>query len=134
MLKRLLKLWKEVYYDFKSVFVIQRVRYRVTGACKKCGKCCKDIRMKDAYDEKDFKLTQFFFPMYKRFEIKGKDENGDLILACKLLNEDGTCSVYDKRPKLCRRFPNKILYFQGVLQDGCGFKVEPEKKFKDWLK
>ena len=72
MFKNLLK---SLYYDFKSVFVIQKVRYKVTGSCKKCGKCCKDIRMKNADNERDFKLTQFFFPMYRRFEIKGKDEN-----------------------------------------------------------
>ena len=130
----MLKLLKVFYYDFLSLFVVRRVRYKVTGACRKCGKCCRDIRMKDAYDEKDFKLTQFFFPKYRRFEIIGKDENGDLILSCKLLNEDGTCSDYATRLNLCRRFPNKILYFQGVLQDGCGFKVEPEKKFEDYLK
>jgi len=28
----------------------------------------------------------------------------------------------------------KYLYFNGVLQDGCGFKVEPEKKFEDYYK
>src|SRR5574344_2259585 len=88
--KRLFKfsinLLKAVYFDFKSVFVIQKVRYKVTGECKKCGKCCKDIRMKGLDDPKDLKLTQFFIPMYKRFEIVGKDENGDLILACKLQN------------------------------------------------
>ena len=125
--------FKTLWYEFLSLFVIRKVRYKVTGHCIKCGKCCQDIRMKDATDERDFKLTQFFFPMYRRFVIKGKDENGDLILGCTLQNSDGTCSVYEKRPKLCRNFPKKYLYFNGVLQDGCGFKVEPEKKFKDYL-
>jgi len=124
---------KSCYYEFLSLFVIKKVRYKVTGSCNKCGKCCQDIRMKGADDEKDFKLTQFLIPMYRRFVIKGKDENGALILGCKLQNLDGTCSVYDKRPRLCRNFPGKYLYFNGVLQDGCGFKVEPEKKFNDYL-
>ena len=125
---------KSFYYDLISVFLIKRVRYKITGACKKCGKCCQDIRLKGVNSEKDFRLTQFFIPMYKRFIIKGKDENGDLILGCTLQNSDGTCSVYNKRPKLCRNFPKKYIYFNGVLQDGCGFKVEPEKKFEDYYK
>lgn len=123
-----------LYYEFLSEFVVKKVRYKVTGECNKCGKCCQEIRMKGADNEKDFKLTQFFIPMYRRFVIKGKDENGDLILGCTLQNPDGTCSVYNKRPKLCKNYPGKYLYFQGVLPEGCGFKIEPEKSFDDYLK
>jgi len=123
---------KILYYEFLSTFVPQKVRYKVTGSCNKCGKCCQDIRMKNA-DEKDFKLTQFFIPMYRRFAIRGKDENGDLIVGCTLQNQDGTCSVYEKRPKFCRDYPKKFLNFYGVFQDGCGYKAEPEKNFEDYL-
>ena len=33
----------------------------------------------DTYTEKEFKIMQFLFPAYKRFYIKGKDEEGNLL-------------------------------------------------------
>ena len=112
----MLSLLKTAYYEFLSLFVVKKVRYKVSGHCNKCGKCCQDIRLKGADDEKDFKLTQFFIPTYRRFVIKGKDENGDLILGCTLQNSDGTCSVYDKRPALCRNFPKKYIWISTLYQ------------------
>ena len=38
----------------RSVFVLQKVRYKITGSCNKCGKCCRDIRFKYQYTEKEF--------------------------------------------------------------------------------
>ncbi len=122
---------KSFCYDFLSIFVVKRVKYNITGKCNKCGKCCQDIRFRG--DESDFNLTKFLLPTYKRFRINGKDEDGYLILGCTLQNSDGTCSVYEKRPSLCRNFPKKYLYYNAVLQDGCGYTVEPDKKFEDYF-
>lgn len=123
---------KSFIYEFLSIFIPKKVTYKVLGSCNKCGKCCQDIRMKNA-TEKDFKLTQFFIPSYRRFVILGK-ENDDLIVGCTLQNPDGTCSVYEKRPKLCRDYPKKTMNHDAYFEDGCGFYVEPEKKFENYLK
>ena len=84
---------KSFFYEFLSEFVPKRVNYNVLGHCNKCGKCCQEIRMKGA-NEKDFKLTQFFIPSYRNFVVKGKDENGDLIVGCTLQNPDGSMQVH----------------------------------------
>ena len=133
MIKVLLNLLKATYYDFKSIFVFQKVRYKITGSCNKCGKCCQDIRFKYQYTEKEFELAKFLYPMYRRFKIRSNTPEEGMILECTLLNEDGTCSVYEKRPAFCRNFPGEYIYFNGVMQEGCGFKVSPEKKFEDYL-
>ncbi|MBR3889996.1 YkgJ family cysteine cluster protein, partial [bacterium] len=93
--------------EFLSYFVPEKVEYKVVGECKKCGKCCNYMYSFDTYTEKEFKIMQFLFPAYKRFYIKGKDEDGNLIFACKYVTEEGLCSVYEKRLPMCRKYPAK---------------------------
>ena len=118
--------------EFLSYFVEERVEYEIVGKCKKCGKCCNYMYSFDTYTEKEFKIMQFLFPAYKRFYIKGKDENGNLIFACKYVTEEGLCSVYDKRLDMCKKYPARKIYFKAGLHEGCGYKLV-EKKFEDYL-
>lgn len=87
----------------------------------------------DTYTEKEFKIMQFLYPAYKRFYIKGKDEDGNFIFACKYVTKDGLCSVYDKRLAMCKRYPAPRIFYPADLHEGCGFTVH-KKKFKDFLK
>ncbi len=119
--------------ELKSYFVTEKISYEITGECKKCGKCCNYMYSFDTYTEKEFKIMQFLFPAYRRFYIKGKDEDGNFIFACKYVTKEGLCSVYNKRLKMCRRYPVKRIYRPMKLHEGCGYKVE-EKKFEDYLK
>ena len=119
--------------ELKSYFVTEKISYEITGECKKCGKCCNYMYSFDTYTEKEFKIMQFLFPAYRRFYIKGKDEDGNFIFACKYVTKERLCSVYNKRLKMCRRYPVKRIYRPMKLHEGCGYKVE-EKKFEDDLK
>lgn len=119
--------------EIRSYFVPERVSYEVTGECKKCGKCCNYMYSYDTYTEKEFKIMQFLFPAYKRFYIKGKDESGNLIFACKLVTEEGLCSDYKHRLLMCRKYPQKCIFYPAKLHDGCGYKVNV-KSFQDYLK
>ena len=124
---------KSIYWEFLSYFVPQKQKYKISGECKKCGKCCKYMYSKDMYTPKEFKIMQFLFPQYKRFYIRGKDLSGNLVFACKLVGEDGLCTVYKKRLKMCKEYPKKFIHFPAELHDGCGFYVE-KKKFNDFLR
>lgn len=119
--------------EIRSYFVPEKVSYEVSGECKKCGKCCNYMYSYDTYTEKEFKIMQFLFPAYKRFYIKGKDEQGNLIFACKLVTPEGLCSDYKNRLKMCKNYPLKKVSFPAKLHDGCGYKVNT-KKFEDYLK
>ena len=119
--------------EIRSNFVPEKVSYEITGQCKKCGRCFNYMYSVDTYTEKEFKIMQFLFPKYKRFYIKGKDEYGNFIFACKLVTKEGLCSDYKNRPAMCRNYPVKKLYFPAKLHDGCGYKVNI-KTFKDYLK
>ena len=119
--------------EILSHFVTEKIMYKIEGKCNKCGKCCNYMYSFDTYTEKEFKFMQFLFPAYKRFYIKGKDEFGNFIFACKLVNEDGTCSDYKHRLRMCRNYPAKKIMFNGIMHDGCGYTVH-KKEFKDYLK
>lgn len=119
--------------EIKSYFVVEKLDYKITGECKKCGKCCNYMYSLDTYTEKEFKIMQFLFPAYKRFYIKGKDEHGNFIFACKYVSPKGLCTVYDKRLKMCKAYPKSKIHFYGELHEGCGFTIH-KKKFDDYLK
>lgn len=119
--------------EIRSYFVPEKVTYEITGECKKCGKCCNYMYSYDTYTEKEFKIMQFLFPAYKRFYIKGKDENGNLIFACKLVTKEGLCSDYKHRLAMCKKYPAKRINYPAKLHEGCGYKVNI-KTFQDYLK
>ena len=123
---------KSLYYEFLSHFVCEKIQYKIEGKCNQCGECCRQIRSHGMKNEKDLKIMQFFLPHYKRFFIKGKDEDGNLILSCIYLDENGKCKVYNKRPDLCKNYPAKIINCNGIMPEGCGYKII-KKDFKDYL-
>lgn len=118
--------------EFLSYFVPQKLKYEIVGECKECGKCCNYMYSFDTYSEKEFKIMQFLYPSYKRFYIKGKDKDDNLIFACKYVGADGLCTVYQKRLKMCKRYPAKHILYPADMHEGCGFRVV-KKGFKDYL-
>lgn len=118
--------------EIRSYFVPEQVIYEVTGKCKKCGKCCNYMYSVDTYTEKEFKIMQFLFPTYRRFYIKGKDEEGNFIFACKMVTPEGLCSDYKHRPRMCKNYPAKRVAYKAQLHEGCGYKVNI-KTFEDYV-
>jgi len=129
----MLSFLENIKNEFLSYFVPERIEYEIVGECKKCGKCCSYMYSFDTYSEKEFKIMQFIFPSYRRFYLKGKDEKGNLIFACKYVTEDGSCSVYENRLPMCKKYPARKIYYPGKLHEGCGYKIV-KKKFEDYLK
>ena len=123
---------KSIYWELLSYFVPEKQTYEITGECNKCGKCCENIYSAYMYTEKEFEFMKKIFPSYHRFYIKGKDKFGNFVFGCKYL-KDNLCSVYEKRPGLCRKYPQKRLAVYAEMPDGCGYKVI-KKSFKDYLK
>lgn len=126
------ELAKSILYEIMSYFVPQKMSYEITGSCKKCGKCCNYMYSVDTYTEKEFKIMQVIFPKYKRFYIKGKDKEGNLIFACKLVTPEGLCSDYKHRLRMCKKYPLRRINYPAKLHDGCGYKVNI-KTFDDYM-
>ncbi len=133
LITMLIDVIKTLFYETLSYFVPEKIEYEIVGECNKCGVCCRNIYSLDTYTPKEFRFMQFIYPPYRRFYIKGKDEDGNFIFACKYIGDDGLCTVYNKRPRLCRSYPKKKLNHFANLPDGCGYRVI-KKDFKDYLK
>ena len=128
----MLEILENIKNEFLSYFVPEKVEYEIQGECKKCGKCCRYMYSFDTYTEKEFKFMQFLFPSYRRFYIKGKDDKGNLIFACKYVTDNGLCSVYEKRLPMCKKYPSKKVFYPAKLHEGCGYKIV-KKSFNDYL-
>ncbi len=128
----MLEILENIKNEFLSYFVPEKVEYEIQGECKKCGKCCRYMYSFDTYTEKEFKFMQFLFPSYRRFYIKGKDNKGNLIFACKYVTDNGLCSVYEKRLPMCKKYPSKKVFYPAKLHEGCGYKIV-KKSFNDYL-
>lgn len=128
----MLEILENIKNEFLSYFVPEKVEYKIQGECKKCGKCCRYMYSFDTYTEKEFKFMQFLFPSYRRFYIKGKDDKGNLIFACKYVTDNGLCSVYEKRLPMCKKYPSKKIFYPAKLHEGCGYKIV-KKSFNDYL-
>jgi Fe-S-cluster containining protein len=87
----------------------------------------------DTYTEKEFNLTAKIFPKYKRFKIIGKDNYNNLIFACNLIDENGLCTDYKNRLKMCKKYPGPAINGGGELHKNCGYKIIPEKSFREYL-
>jgi Fe-S-cluster containining protein len=115
-------------------FVLEKIKYGIEGECCKCGDCCRFMYSLDTYTEKEFKFLTHFYPKYKRFKVIGKDEHGNLILACRLIDEFNLCPDYENRPEMCRDYPNlKRMMAGGRLYERCTYRLTPEKEFKNYL-
>ncbi len=121
------------YYDYKAKKVIETVDYKIIGACKQCGQCCKKIFSTNLYYKGEFDLMQKDYPEFKRFEILGISEQKKLVFWCKMLGEDNKCSDYENRLDLCKKYPFEKVN-KGRLFNNCGFKKIPVKEFSEYLK
>jgi len=130
---KILDVLAPIYYEFLAKFIPRKVFYDVKGECKKCAKCCRYMFCNGLRSKFEFAFLQFVFPEYKRFAIAGRDEFGNFVIHCTLIDKDDLCPVHGKRPNVCRNYPLKRSTHRLVLHKDCGFSSAPEKSFKDFL-
>lgn len=122
-----------IYYEFLAKFVPREVTYIIDGECKKCGKCCRYMFCDGLRSEFEFAFLKIIYPAYRRFKIAGKDEFGNFVIRCSLIDKDNLCPIHKSRPKVCRRYPVRKISRKVVLHKDCGFFVRPEKSFRDYI-
>lgn len=112
-----------------------RKYYRV-GKCNGCGGCCSHIYVKHmkgvVKKEAEFRKLQFLHPFYSYLEVIGEDETGLFFKCCNLDETTKKCNIHEKRPGICRRYPQEeIFLLGGTLKDDCGYKFVPIDSFDD---
>ncbi|MBL6722522.1 MAG: YkgJ family cysteine cluster protein [Candidatus Margulisbacteria bacterium] len=110
--------------------------FRIGGACRHSGNCCKTIMLYDNNVAIDSTKAWVKFlkikPSYECFMptvINSKISSFN----CSCLTDQNTCSRYATRPTICRQYPESFFFQHGHIHDHCGFIIlKNEKKIK-WL-
>jgi len=117
---------------------LRRKELYLQGVCLQCGSCCRSITLQGPKgwfrDESELQKSLQKFPEYSRFEISGRDHSGYLLFTCSRLTVDNFCCNYGDRLALCKRYPDKTLYFMGIgLPAGCGYHFTVACSFRKIL-
>lgn len=99
---------------------------RVQGECRLCGRCCRRISLEAngrwIRSEREFNRLVIMHPEFKRFKVIEKDSSGYLLFSCSWHLPEGGCKDHDNRLSICKRFPDKSLYFSGAgVPLECGY-------------
>ena len=102
------------------------------GNCKQRGICCQNIAV--GVSKKVSKLPPVlhiinaWYSFVYNFNLKGWYENDQIfIYSCRYL-KDGKCSIYWRRPLICRDYPRSKRIGQTTMP-GCGYSLQPKSKF-----
>ncbi|MFT5170914.1 MAG: hypothetical protein ACI9BD_000686 [Candidatus Marinamargulisbacteria bacterium] len=107
---------------------VLKPKYEITGACKKRGVCCRNIAI---YLSPSFwkypllvKLAVRWYTYVYNFSIIGQDPDLNVVLfSCNFL-KDNTCTIYWKRPFICRNYPKpNRLFEKPTFMPGCGYRA-----------
>lgn len=131
---------KKIFEKLKKWFLLKvlRKKYRRTGQCKGCGRCCQEIYVRHGRgmikDEETFKKLQCLHPFYSYLKVREKTDTGLVFECTKLNKETGKCTIYWFRPMICKLYPLEDIFMMGgVISEDCGFRFEPIEKFEDVL-
>lgn len=117
---------------------ILRKKYYRKGRCLGCGKCCNKIYVQThkhvIQDEKEFEKLKLMHRFYTYLTVVDKDKTG-LVFSCENLDkETNLCKIHDKRPGICRRYPQEELFMMGgEIPEDCGYKLVPIIPFAEIL-
>ena len=117
--------------DIDSIFHVGSTFFikgpnKIHGTCLKRGVCCKNVAVQlNAFVWKYalFRtMIRWWYEFVYNFSYKGYYENDFvLIFECNYLNNSNQCSIYWKRPLICRRYPNVSRFSMTKLMPGCGY-------------
>ncbi|HSA06932.1 MAG TPA: YkgJ family cysteine cluster protein [Candidatus Gastranaerophilales bacterium] len=124
----------------KKFFLLRilRRKYARSGSCKGCGRCCREIYVKNARglirEENEFKRLKKIHPFYSYLKIREKTETGLVFECAKLDKETNRCTVYNIRSFICKLYPQEEIFkIGGAISEECGYKFIPLENFEEVL-
>jgi hypothetical protein len=113
----------------KLARVLIRPPYKQVGSCKRRGKCCHYIMLRNTRGIIG-KLHLLWNTEINGFFLRDKEphlfENKKvLVMGCRYLQADGSCKHYHLRPLVCRQWPVIEHFGYPRILKGCGFSAIP---------
>mgnify|MGYP002860429305 CR=1 FL=1 len=99
--------------------------YEVAGACKKRGVCCQNIVVcPSSVVWKSWvgrKVQILWYRLVYRFVCRVEDDVDQVLVFRCLYLKGGLCSIYERRPHICRDYPAARAFGKPELLSGCGY-------------
>lgn len=108
-----------------------------TNPCFGCTKCCNHVALEidTPEDKEDFDQIRWFLVHRDVFVFIDHDDSWNLQFnsPCEKLSENGSCTIYDKRPTICREYDSENCERYG---EGNSYKVlwKNLEEFEEWMK
>lgn len=88
-----------------------------TPATERAEKYAQIIAWRDEGGEMEPWMDEYVLVHEMLIPLAGESLENEPVYTCKHLASDGRCSIYEKRPGLCRRYPNDAPC------PSCGFTI-----------
>ncbi len=102
--------------------------WKIEGGCQQCGQCCLLLALHaPLFISKRPYLVNVVCWYYGEnfgFRYEGLQGNEWMMFSCSNLSEKGFCSIYSKRPRVCREYPFCFSVEKPLLRPDCGFIVK----------
>ena len=125
--RTLLRLIRDIDGLFSMITGIFLPReYKLIGKCKKRGLCCHrvGIQMSDDFVKYPKKIVIWWYSFVYNFQlIDERPEDRVLIFKCHYI-KDNQCSIYHRRPFICRSYPTPRYFGKPNLIPGCGYSFQ----------
>jgi len=105
--------------------------------CDGCTKCCNyvAIELDEPEDEDDWNHIRWYLVHQNTWIFIDNDDSWNIQFntPCQKIDEKGWCTIYDKRPKICRKYTTENCEKYG---EGESFKVlfKTMEEFDEWYK
>ena len=96
-------------------------RKRKTARCKRCSRCCTYFCLEIDAPERSADFEDLAWMLaHKKTSIHVDGKSWQLMVKnrCRYLTGDGSCRIYDERPRICRQhLPGKCDYGTSSMHD-----------------
>ena len=99
------------------------------GLCQRCGDCCEHIVStppKILTQGLGLRIYVGFHKLAHNFSVNYRGPNREIVFKCGHLRNDGSCSIYWRRPLLCRRYPLPPDRGQPKVLPNCSYFYTPK--------
>jgi Na+/H+-dicarboxylate symporter len=98
----------------------------ITGGCLKCGQCCKLIAMHVtsfvAHRLYLRNMVQWYYEENYGMIFQTITDEVWMVFSCPNL-EGNLCSIYRRRPRICRQYPFEDSILKPDIGPSCGFRL-----------
>jgi hypothetical protein len=127
---------RTIYFFLRPVvlvsFILSKIErlatppsWPITGRCLKCGQCCKLLAMHvpPFVTNREYlrNMVQWYYEENFGMIYETITDEIWMVFSCPNL-KDNLCSIYSRRPRICRQYPSEDSIIKPDIGSSCGFR------------